>query len=134
MKWLASSRKMQERRQKEERGTEEERERRKEREIKRSLEIPYRRVSSDIFSLPWWWGVGTQGLGILLSRWLLIQCCFTSTETMRLISDREPKLATSTSTQLLSCDPQVASYLPAICQGSGHFCQQNSGSHGQADL
>ena len=58
----------------------EERERRKEREINCSLEIPDRRVSSDIFSLRWWWGVGTQGLGILLSRWLLIQFCFMSIE------------------------------------------------------
>ena len=93
---------MQERRQKEERDMEEERERRKKREIKCSLEIPDRRVSSDIFSLPWWLGVGTQGLGILLSRWLLIQCCFMSTETMRLIRDGEPRMATSTFTQLPS--------------------------------
>ena len=31
-----------------------------------------------------------------------VQCCFTSTETIRLIRDGEPRTATSTFTQLLS--------------------------------
>ena len=31
------------------------------------------------------------------------QCCFTSTETIRLIGDGEPRTSTSTFTQLLSC-------------------------------
>ena len=38
----------------------------------------------------------------------LIQCCFTSIETMRLIRDGEPRAATSTFTQLLS---SVSSYI-----------------------
>ena len=33
---------------------------------------------------------------------VIVQCCFTSTETMRNIMDREPRMATSTFTQLLS--------------------------------
>ena len=32
----------------------------------------------------------------------LVQCCFTSTETIRLIRDGDPRTATSTFTQLLS--------------------------------
>ena len=33
-----------------------------------------------------------------------VPCCFTSTETIRLIKDGEPRTATSTFTQLLSSD------------------------------
>ena len=32
-----------------------------------------------------------------------VHCCFTSTETIKTVRDREPRMATSTSTQLLSC-------------------------------
>ena len=37
----------------------------------------------------------------------MVQCCFTSTETIRLIRDGEPRTATSTFTQLLSSDRAV---------------------------
>ena len=37
-----------------------------------------------------------------LSRRLLVQCCFTSTETIRRIRDGKPRTATSTFTQLLN--------------------------------
>ena len=47
-------------------------------------------------------GTGVLGWG---SRFCFsFQCCFTCTETTRLIRDGEPKTATSTSTQLLSSD------------------------------
>ena len=42
------------------------------------------------------------------SSWTLrarVQCCFTTTETIRRVRDGEPRTATSTFTQLLSCDP-----------------------------
>ena len=35
-----------------------------------------------------------------------VQCCFTSTETIRTIRDGEPRTATSTFTQLLLSDPE----------------------------
>ena len=38
-----------------------------------------------------------------------VQCCFTSTETIRTIRDGEPRSATSTFTQLLSSDPPQSS-------------------------
>ena len=41
------------------------------------------------------------------------QCCFTSTETIRLIRDREPRMATSTFTQLLSCVSGLSRFQPA---------------------
>ena len=47
----------------------------------------------------------------LTTRWVFeqflpssVQCCFTSTETVGTIRDREPRTATSTLTQLLSSD------------------------------
>ena len=39
-----------------------------------------------------------------------VQCCFTSTETIRAVRDEEPKTATSTFTQLLSSDKQGFSF------------------------
>ena len=52
---------------------------------------------------------------------VLIQCCFTSTETMRLVRDGEPRAATSTITQLLSSERSgiqiTAIYLyPHLCR------------------
>ena len=35
-----------------------------------------------------------------------VQCCFTSTETIRTIRDREPRTVTSTFTQLLSSEDE----------------------------
>ena len=38
---------------------------------------------------------------------MFIQCGFTSTETLRLITDQQPRTATSTFTQFLSSEPYV---------------------------
>ena len=38
----------------------------------------------------------------------MVQCCFTSTETARLIRDGEPRTATSTFTQLLKSAKEAA--------------------------
>ena len=49
---------------------------------------------------PWqFFRLSVSYLSILLAR---VQCCFTSTQTVRTIGDREPRTATSTFTQLLS--------------------------------
>ena len=41
---------------------------------------------------------------LYVQRDLRLQCCFTSTETVRTIKDGEPRTATSTFTQLLNSD------------------------------
>ena len=53
------------------------------------------------------WFIGRVGLGLLR----LLQCCFTSTETVRTIRDREPRTSTSTFTQLLSSVTSVLLYI-----------------------
>ena len=50
-----------------------------------------------------------------------VQCCFTSTETMRLIRDGEPRTATSTFTQLLSSDPVSSSVLLYVHRDSTDY-------------
>ena len=46
----------------------------------------------------------------LLDVEIVVQCCFTSTETLRTIRDGEPRMATSTFTQLLSSDNKIFSH------------------------
>ena len=76
--------------------------------------------------------------------WGLFQCCFTSTETIRLIRDGEPRTATSISTQLLSSVFSLRGRVPlnpfaaSACKISGlkaaHVHLQTVFSGGIADL
>ena len=54
----------------------------------------------------------------------MVQCCFTSTETIRLIRTGRPGTATSTFTQLLNSDAYQPTALPLGQTGSGDWeCQ-----------
>ena len=48
---------------------------------------------------------------LLSSELLIVQCCFTSTETVRTIRDGDPRMATFTVTQLLSSEQKDRSML-----------------------
>ena len=50
----------------------------------------------------------------------MVQCCFTSTETTRLIRDGEPRTATSTLTQLLNSGTTVTVTAHVTCIHSRH--------------
>ena len=55
-------------------------------------------------------GIRTRGWRIVVFLCKTVQCCFTSTETLRTIRDGEPRTATSTFTQLLSSDRSLAQF------------------------
>ena len=65
-----------------------------------------------------------------------VQCCFTSTETIRTIRDGEPRTATSTFTQLLSSEGQccvhASLYRGQNCRTCSGVC--GSVSHGQSTV
>ena len=46
-------------------------------------------------------GKGPQHSGLV---WLPVLCCFTSTETLRTVRDRKPRMVTTTFTQLLNSE------------------------------
>ena len=55
-----------------------------------------------------------------------VRCCFMSTETTKSIRDREPRTATLTFTQLLSCDPTAGLHQVSFIKCHQGACSESS--------